>query len=98
MDCSPPGSFVHGNFPVKNTGVGCHDLLQILLTQGSKPGFPQRRWILYHLSHQGDKAIEVDHTDIHAAAEHHPLFSLAWHVPTIFYAPCFFLGSFILFL
>ena len=24
MDCSPPGSSVHGDFPGKNTGVGCH--------------------------------------------------------------------------
>ena len=28
MDCSPPGSFVHGDSPGKNTGVGCHYLLQ----------------------------------------------------------------------
>ena len=28
MDCSPPGSFVHGDSPGKNTGVSCHDLLQ----------------------------------------------------------------------
>ena len=35
MDCSPPGSSVHGNSPGKNTGVGCHALLQgIFLTQG----------------------------------------------------------------
>ena len=35
MDCSPPASSVHGNFPGKNTGVGCHFLLQrIFLTQG----------------------------------------------------------------
>ena len=27
MDCSPPGSFVHGDSPGKNTGVGCHVLL-----------------------------------------------------------------------
>ena len=34
--CSPPGSSVHGNSPGKNTGVGCHVLLQgIFLTQGS---------------------------------------------------------------
>ena len=24
MDCSPPGSSVHGNSPGVNTGVGCH--------------------------------------------------------------------------
>ena len=28
MDCSPPGSSVHGDSPGKNTGVGCHSLLQ----------------------------------------------------------------------
>ena len=27
-DCSPPGSSVHGDSPGKNTGVGCHALLQ----------------------------------------------------------------------
>ena len=36
VDCGPPGSTVHGDFPGKNTGVGCHFLLQgIFLTQGS---------------------------------------------------------------
>ena len=36
MDYSPPGSSVHG----KNTGVGCHFLLQgIFLTQRSNPCF-----------------------------------------------------------
>ena len=29
MDCSPPGSSAHGDFPGKNTGVGCHFLLQL---------------------------------------------------------------------
>ena len=28
MDCSPPGSSVHGDSPGKSTGVGCHALLQ----------------------------------------------------------------------
>ena len=28
MDCSPLGSSVHGDSPGKNTGVGCHALLQ----------------------------------------------------------------------
>ena len=28
MDCSPPGSSVHGDSLGKNTGVGCHALLQ----------------------------------------------------------------------
>ena len=38
MDCSPPGS-CPWNFPGKNTGVGCHFLLQrIFLNQGSNRG------------------------------------------------------------
>ena len=54
LDYSPPGSSVHGNSPGKNTGVGCHALLQgIFLTQGLIPGLPHCRQILYHLSHQG---------------------------------------------
>ena len=37
--------------PGKNTGVGCHSLLQgIFLTQGSNPSLPHCRQILYHLS------------------------------------------------
>ena len=36
MDCRSPGSSVHGDSPGKNTGVGCHALLQgISPTQGS---------------------------------------------------------------
>ena len=55
MDCSPQGSSAHGESPGKNTGVGCHALLQgIFPTQGSNPGLPHCRQILYHLSHQRD--------------------------------------------
>ena len=58
MDCSPPGSSVYGDSPGKNTGVGCHTLLQgIFPTQGSTPGLPHCRWILYHLSHLGSPRI-----------------------------------------
>ena len=43
------------DFPGKNTGVGCHTLLQgIFPTQGWNPCLPHCRWILYHLSHQGE--------------------------------------------
>ena len=53
MDCTPPGFSAHGDSPGKNTGVGCHALLQgIFPTQGSNPGLLHRRWILYYLSHQ----------------------------------------------
>ena len=58
MGCSPRGSSVRGDSPGKNTGVGCHTLLQgIFLTEGLNPGFPHCRQILYHLSHQGSLRI-----------------------------------------
>ena len=54
VDCSPPGSSVHGKSPGKNTGVGCHAFLQRTFpTQGLNPGLPHCRWFLYHLNHQG---------------------------------------------
>ena len=54
MDCSLLGSSVHGDSPGKNTGLGCHALLQgIFPTQGLNPDLWPCRQILYHLSHQG---------------------------------------------
>ena len=54
MDCRPPSFSVHGDSPSKNTGVGCHALLQgIFPTQGLNPGLLHCRWICYHLSLQG---------------------------------------------
>ena len=47
LDCSLPGSSVHGIFQA-STGVGCHCLLQgIFPTQGLNPGIPHCRQILY---------------------------------------------------
>ena len=44
----------------KSTGVGCHFLLQgIFLTQGSNPGLPHCRQMLYRLSHQGSPDYSV---------------------------------------
>ena len=44
--------------PGRNTGVGCHALLQgIFPTQGSNPGLPHCGQILYPLSHQGSPRI-----------------------------------------
>ena len=45
MDCSPPG----WGSPGKNTGMGCHAVLQ-----GSNPGLLYYRQILYQLNHQGN--------------------------------------------
>ena len=53
MDCSPPGSYIHGDSPGKNNGVGSHFLLQgIFPTQGSNLDLLHSRGILYCLSHQ----------------------------------------------
>ena len=48
---------LHGlNSPGQNAGVGSLSLLQgIFPTQGSNPGLPHCRWILYLLSHKGSK-------------------------------------------
>ena len=67
MDCSPPGSSVHGDSPGKNTGVDCHALLQgIFPTQGSTQ-VSHVAGILYQLSHQGILAV---------TATSYPVFSL----------------------
>ena len=59
MDCSPTVSSVHEDSPGKNTGVGCHALLQgIFPTQGSNLGLPHCRQIVYCLSHEGSPISE----------------------------------------
>ena len=53
MDCSLPGSSVHGDSPGKNAGLGCHAVLQgIFPLQGLNPGLLHCKQILYHLSQQ----------------------------------------------
>ena len=48
MDCHLPGSSVQWSSLGKNTGLGCHFLLQgIFMTQGSNPGLLLGRQILY---------------------------------------------------
>ena len=50
----PHGLYSPWNSPGQNTGVGSLSLLQgILPTQGSNPGLPHCRWILYQLSRKG---------------------------------------------
>ena len=49
MDCSPPGSSVHGDSPGKNTGVGClFFILGIFPIQGPNLSLLRCRQILYH--------------------------------------------------
>ena len=53
IGCSPSGSSVRGDSPGKNTGVGCHVLLEgIFPTQGLNPDFLHCRQIFYCLSHK----------------------------------------------
>ena len=60
VDCSLPGSFVHGD-SAGNAGVGCHAPLQgIFSTQRSNPHLLcllHCRRILYLLSHQGSPTL-----------------------------------------
>ena len=54
----PHGLYSPWNSPGQNTGVGSLSLLQgIFLIQGSNPGLPYCRWILYQLSHKGSPRI-----------------------------------------
>ena len=56
----PHGLYCPWNSPGQNTGVGSLSLLQgIFPTQGSNPGLPHCRRILYQLSHKGS------HINIH---------------------------------
>ena len=54
MDCSLPGSSVHGIFQARMQEWAGHFIFQeIFLTQGLNPGLPHCSKTLYHLSHQG---------------------------------------------
>ena len=56
LPLSHQGSPCPWDSPGKNPGVGCHSLLQgIFPTQGSNPGIPHCRQILYHLSQESCK-------------------------------------------
>ena len=53
-----PHSLRPWSSPGQNTGVGSLSLLQgIFPNQGSNPGLPHCRWILYQLSHKGSPRI-----------------------------------------
>ena len=53
-DCSPTRLLSPWDSPGKNTGLGCHFLLQgIFQMQGSNPGLPHCRQTLLPLSHEG---------------------------------------------
>ena len=54
----PHGLYIPRNSPGQNIGVGSLSLLQgIFPIQGSNPGLPHCRWILYQLSHKENPRI-----------------------------------------
>ena len=54
----PHGLYSPWNSPGWNTGVASHCHLQgVFPSQGSNPGLPHCKWILYQLSHQGSPRI-----------------------------------------
>ena len=69
-------------FPGKSTGMGCHFLLQgIFPTQGSNPGLPHCRQLLYHLSHQGNPSLYSCHFFLISSASSRSLLFLSSIVP-----------------
>ena len=60
MDCSPPGSYVHGILQARILEWVAHSLLQRnFLTQGSNPGLLHHRQILYHLSYREVSGVPI---------------------------------------
>jgi len=60
MDCSLPGSLVHENCQAGVLQwVAISFSRKIFPTQGSNPGLPHCRQILYRLSHQGSQQGEA---------------------------------------
>ena len=56
----PHGLYSTLNFPGQNTGVGSLSLLQeIFPTQGSNPGLPHCRQIIYQLNHKRSLLREI---------------------------------------
>ena len=77
VDCSPPGSSVHGHSPGRNTGVGCHALHQgIFLTQGSNSClFCLLHWQVgsLPLSHPGNPSLWQDQESNPSLTKSHAL-------------------------
>ena len=70
MDYSLPGSSSHGDSPGKNTGVGCHFLLQgIFPTHGSNLGLPHCRQILNLLRHKESPHVGVKESNFLGGSE-----------------------------
>ena len=63
--CDPMEYTVHGILQTRILEWGSLSLLQgIFLTQGSNPGIPHGRWILYQLSHKGSLQKDINSMQI----------------------------------
>ena len=78
-------------FPGKNTGVGCHFLLQgIFPTQGLNPGLLYCMQILYHLSHQGSPSDLLGIMNFPGSLPSNNLLVTSPDTITDFYSTCVF--------
>ena len=59
MDCSPPGSYVHGILQARKQEWVAIPFSRIFPTQGLNPGLLHCRQILYHLSYQRSQSKSV---------------------------------------
>ena len=65
MGCSLSGSSVHGDSPGKNTGVGCHALLQgFFPAQESNRGLLHCRQILYHWDTRASCPLQIPNRNL----------------------------------
>ena len=63
LDCSPPGSSVHGDSPGKNPGVGCHALLQgTFLMEGLNPRLLNWQVKFLPLAPPGKPSVELHYS------------------------------------
>ena len=60
MDCNPPGFSVHGVLQARTLEWVAISFARDLSNQGSNPGLPHCRQILYHLIHQGNPIFKLD--------------------------------------
>ena len=69
--CDPARLLCPWNSLGKNIGVGSHSLLEgIFLIQRSNPSLLYCRWILYHLSHQGNPSSHYNLTKLGKTRPH----------------------------
>ena len=71
------GLYTPWNSPGQNTGMRSLSLFQgIFPTQGSNPGLPQCRWILYQLNHKGSPGQPKKKPELHTELPQFPWASI----------------------